>query len=195
MDIVFDRWVGQRNGLLTVVSADRDTETWVDCKCDCGGTKRLRAQVFKRQPYPSCGCVGKASKWVNSPTYHSWAGMKQRCSNPNHSAYENYGGRGIGYCARWESFENFLADMGEKPEGMEIDRKNNSKGYSPENCRWVPRLKNIMNRRCTKYLTVNGDRRTWVEWAEFANITRGALKMRLKRGWSPEEAVGVQKRS
>jgi len=120
--------------------------------------------------------------------------MKQRCSNPNHLAYANYGGRGIGYCDRWERFENFLSDMGEKPKGKELDREDNSKGYSPDNCRWVEKIDNIMNRRCTKYLTVNGERRTWVEWANFANITRGALTMRLKRGWLPEETVGIKKR-
>lgn len=194
MDIK-SRWKGQKNGLLTVIEVLRDSETWVDCVCECGGRKYMRAQTFKRAINPSCGCLIKASGMVNTPTYHSWAGMKQRCLNPDHSAYENYGGRGIKVCDRWMSFENFLADMGERPKGKELDRKDTNGHYDSSNCRWVKRIDNIINRRCTRKLTVNGVTRTWVEWADLAGISRGALKMRLKRGWSPEQAVGLQKRS
>lgn len=194
MDVLSDRWVGQRSGLLTVISVDRDNETWVNCVCDCGGSRRLRAQVFKRQSNPSCGCLTKASEYTNSPTYHSWAGMKQRCLNTNHDAYSNYGGRGISVCDRWLDFENFLADMGERPDGMELDRIDNDLNYEPGNCRWSTRIDNIMNRRCTRHLTVNGITQTWIEWAGQAGISRGALKQRLKRGWTPEQAVGLKPR-
>lgn len=192
MDVISKRWVGLKSGLLTVTAVERFGETFVDCICDCGGKRRLRAQVFKRTKNISCGCSTKPSGYVNSPTYYSWAGMKARCLNVNHSEYKNYGGRGITVCDRWMEFENFLDDMGERPEGLELDRIENSKGYYPGNCQWTSRIQNIMNRRCTRTLTVNGTTRTWVDWAKRTDISRGALKMRLQRGWPVEKAVCCQ---
>lgn len=193
---MFKDLTGSRNNMLVVLETFRTSGvTYVKCLCNCGKTKTLRAQVFKRLTTKSCGCLNKASGKINTPTYHSWSGMKQRCSNPNHAAYVNYGARGITYCSRWEKFDNFLKDMGEKPHGKELDRVDNNLPYGPENCRWVEKFDNIMNRRCTKYLTAAGITKTWVDWATQAGITRGALKMRLKRGWSPEQAVGLEPRS
>lgn len=83
--------------------------------------------------------------------YEAWAQMRSRCFNPNHRAYKNYGGRGIGICKRWDRFENFAADMGPHPgKGWSLDRKNNDKGYSKSNCRWATRKEQIRNRRTTK---------------------------------------------
>jgi hypothetical protein len=78
--------------------------------------------------------------------YAAWKNMRRRCSDPTHENYQRYGGRGIKVCARWESFENFLADMGERPEGKEIDRKDNNGNYEPGNCRWVTHAENVRNR-------------------------------------------------
>lgn len=78
--------------------------------------------------------------------YNAWRTMRARCSNPTHENYRYYGGRGVRVCARWESFENFLADMGERPEGKEIDRINNNGHYEPGNCRWVTHAENVRNR-------------------------------------------------
>lgn len=84
-----------------------------------------------------------------SPTMSSWEGMVQRCTNPNHIGYPRYGGRGITVCGRWlgsEGFENFLSDMGERPAGMSIDRKDNDLGYSPDNCRWASKQEQTVNK-------------------------------------------------
>jgi hypothetical protein len=74
--------------------------------------------------------------------------MKQRCTNPKSPSYKNYGGRGIAVCARWVTFVNFLEDMGERPEGLQLDRIDNDGDYTPENCRWVTREEQRTN-KCT----------------------------------------------
>ena len=85
-----------------------------------------------------------------SPTYISWRDMKQRCQNPNHKYYEYYGGRGIEVCERWQDFVNFFEDMGERPEGLTLDRINNNGNYEPGNCRWITRKEQVQNRRPLK---------------------------------------------
>jgi hypothetical protein len=90
--------------------------------------------------------------------------MWQRCTNPNHKGYKNYGGRGITVCERWDSFKNFYADMGEAPEGRSLDRINNDGNYEPSNCRWATRKEQAQNSRNTKLsdadvAAIRGDRR------------------------------------
>lgn len=183
-------YVGKVSGLLTVVRTYRDGGiTWVDCICECGGKKTTRPSSFKSAKNMSCGCLNMASGLVMSPTYHTWAGMKARCSNSNHRGYKDYGGRGISVCERWQTFSNFYEDMGEKPDGMEIDRKDNDKDYEPFNCRWVSRYDNIRNRSVTRWLTYKGETLTLSEWARKVGLKRKTLDRRLERGWSLEDAL------
>lgn len=87
----------------------------------------------------------------STPEYRAWAGMLKRCKNPKDIGYKNYGGRGITVCVRWESFDNFLNDMGRKPvASYSLDRKNNDGNYEPSNCRWASRHEQAGNRRINK---------------------------------------------
>lgn len=120
--------------------------------------------------------------------------MKHRCYNVFHPAYDYYGGRGIKICDRWRlSFKNFLADMGEKPEGMQIDRINPEGNYCPENCRWATAKQNMRNRRPNsnaRFITANGETKTLAEWAEELGTHSSTIIHRIKRhGWSEKKAV------
>lgn len=122
------------------------------------------------------------------PEYRIWQAMVQRCTNPAHQAYPNYGGRGITVCAQWlDSPAQFIEDMGRRPSARhEIDRKDNDKGYEPGNCRWTTRKVNARNRRSSRMVVLNGQSRPLVEWCEVFGIPADTAKMRLDAGWTPE---------
>jgi hypothetical protein len=124
-----------------------------------------------------------------SHTYRSWVCMKNRI-HPKSPQRKDYFERGIGMVDRWKRFENFLEDMGERPQGMMMDRINNDLGYSPENCRWVNRTIQNRNTRRNRFLEFRGESRTVAEWAEITGIDNLVIAMRLDRlGWSVEEAL------
>jgi hypothetical protein len=119
----------------------------------------VRAAYLSSSRGRSCGCLGreihKAQGKVlnlihgkaNTPIYRLWKSMKNRCFNVNNKSYLDYGGRGITVCERWLKFENFFADMGERPQGKSLDRINNNGGYEPSNCRWATSKQQVHNRR------------------------------------------------
>lgn len=129
---------GLRSGRL-VAARYLGNSVW-ECQCDCGELKQVNTQRIQRQETTSCGCVhGNHTHGLSrTPTYESWAHMHQRCYNPRARQYHWYGGRGVTVCERWHTFENFLSDMGQRPQGACLDRKDPALGYSKENCRWVP---------------------------------------------------------
>lgn len=97
---------------------------------------------------PDWNIVGHNTRvFGKSPTYRSWDSMKQRCNNKNVDQWDDYGGRGINYTQEWARFENFLSDMGERPEGTSLDRINNDLGYSKENCRWATKKQQQNNQK------------------------------------------------
>lgn len=126
---------------------------------------------------------------VGSSTYVVWMAMKARCDNPNRKDFANYGGRGIGYCEAWKSFEAFRRDMGERPDGLTLDRINNNAGYSPENCRWVTMSRQHRNTRRTRMVTAFGETKSLADWADAKGIRQDTLARRLSRGLSAEEAL------
>lgn len=122
-------------------------------------------------------------------TYFAWIDMRQRCLNPNNWHFKWYGGRGIKVCERWADFRNFLSDMGVKPEGMTLERKNVNGNYDKSNCCWIPQATQARNRRNNRKLTHDGKTMLVVEWAEYLGIPHTRLKMRLFRGWAIERAL------
>ena len=117
--------------------------------------------------------------------------MLQRCENPKNQKYGDYGGRGIKVCRRWLKFENFLADMGECPPGLTIERKDNDKGYFPGNCIWASRAQQAKNRRYCRRITFNGKTQLLDAWAEETGIASMTLRGRLNAGWSVKQALTV----
>ena len=123
-------------------------------------------------------------------TYSSWFNMMRRCYNPHRSDFKYYGGRGIEVCKRWcTSFFDFKTDMGECPKGMQLDRKDNDKGYAPENCRWATRTEQQNNKRNNMRVKWNGSLVTVTELARSVGIKTSRLRQRLKKGWPVEKAV------
>lgn len=128
-----------------------------------------------------------------TPEYRAWQQMRLRCTNPTHAAWADYGGRGITVCREWlDSPAQFLADMGPKPSSAhELDRRDNDKGYAPDNCRWVVRATNCRNRRSNRQLTLNGSTRSLAEWCELNGLPRDTVRKRLEAGWSVDDALGT----
>lgn len=167
-------------------------------RCDCGNELTIKKNALKTGNTKSCGCLQrelaserlKTHGRTESKTYESWCCMIARCTNKNRNDYSRYGGAGIKVCGRWlNSFENFLADMGDRPDGMTIDRKDNSKGYFPGNCRWSTVKEQSRNTKRNVMIT-HGERTMCViDWATELGMSHKALRARLKREWSVADAL------
>lgn len=124
--------------------------------------------------------------------YWIWADMHQRCRNPNHKAYPNYGGRGITVCDEWRSSAQFLEDMGDRPEGGMLDRRDNNLGYSKANCRWATRREQNSNRRNCIFVDCDGERVVIAEFCRRKNLPYRAIMKRIRyRGWPIQIALST----
>lgn len=129
-----------------------------------------------------------------TPTHYSWRAMRTRCDNPNFKYFSYYGGRGITYCPAWKTYEGFLADMGERPEGTTLDRIDSDGNYEPANCRWATKSEQMRNRRSITMLTYMDRTQPLAVWAREIGIRRQSLRNRLDRGWTVEQALSTPKR-
>ena len=167
------------------------------CKCECGVEKELWVYNFKKG-VKSCTCKRSAllsaartsHGMTKTPTYETWTAMVIRCTSPGSVNYPRYGGAGITVCDRWRnSFENFLADMGERPSALySLDRINNDGNYEPGNCRWATSKQQGNNRHSNRLITYLGQTKTLAEWCVELGVKRSAVFNRLQKGMRPEEA-------
>jgi hypothetical protein len=117
--------------------------------------------------------------------------MMERCSREKNQFFKHYGGRGIGVCERWKSFQNFLADMGEPPEGMSLDRYPDCDGnYEPGNCRWATNNEQQNNKRNNHRIEIDGESKTVADWCRDRALPYGRVASRLKTGWTDRQALG-----
>lgn len=123
------------------------------------------------------------------PLYRTWQGMLSRCEHPSDPDYARYGGRGIAVCESWHTLENFTRDMGPRPPGMTVDRRDNDGNYEPGNCRWATASEQASNRRSTRLIEFNGKRQTLAKWSSETGIGRVLISHRLRAGWSVVEAL------
>lgn len=169
---------------------------YADCRCSCGKQKRTKVDNIVAGRSKSCGHTN--GSWnvthgqTGTPTYRTWAKMIERTTSPACKNWPLYGGRGIVTCDRWRSFENFLADMGEKPSGTSIDRIDVNGNYEPGNCRWADAKTQARNQRKTILLTHQGETLCLADWADRLGMAYRTLHSRLKDcGWDAEKALGT----
>jgi len=192
---------GKTFGRLTAVRPTGEkkvrTTLWL-CRCECGSDHVASVANLNKGHTRSCGCFKRDTTRKRatthgrhkSPEWQAWAGMRRRCSNPADAYYAYYGGRGIKVDPRWDSFEPFFADMGERPSSShELDRIDTDGPYSPGNCRWTTRKQNARNRRNNRVIEIGGVKRTLAEWAERSGLLGSAISARIRAGWTPERAI------
>lgn len=168
------------------------------CRCDCGKEKSIISVALRQGTTVSCGCYGRKNSsqrnsthgMSKSPEYYIWDSMKQRCCNAKSKGFKAYGGKGISLCDEWLSFDNFFADMGNRPDDKsQIDRIDNNKGYSKENCRWVSMTENCRNKGNNRLITYNNVTKCMSAWAEETGLKRVTIQHRLNAGWSDADAI------
>lgn len=189
---------GIKFGRLTVGSLIRNPlwkrPKW-ECRCECGQVRLVLASKLVLGHTKSCGCTraesvrmactvhGHCAGGKTTPEFRSWMCAKARVTCPTNVAFKDYGGRGILMCERWlNSFTSFFSDMGLRPPGMSLERKNNNGPYSPENCVWADRRSQANNQRTTVMVCIDGITKSISDWARSANLKRSTVYCRYWRG-------------
>ncbi len=189
--------VGQKYGRLTIleyIGSDSKYRSIVKVQCECGKIREVRLALLKYGSTTSCGCFNKEKVKKaatthgrsKTPLYTVWIGMKDRCLNPNNTHYKHYGGRGIDIYSYWvDDFMSFFfwcLKNGWK-KGLDIDRIDNNKGYSPNNCRIVSASINNRNKRSNINITIDGVTKVLQDWCLLYGLRHNTISCRIKRGW------------
>lgn len=197
---------GRRFERLIVLGAVRTApgRTGLVCRCDCGREKVVDRNNVLRGLTRSCGCLrteqrptfhlrhGKAK----TPEWQAWVHLRDRCNNPNNSAYANYGGRGITVCPEWaSSFNAFYRDMGQRPSPQHsLDRIDNNGPYAPWNCRWATRSQQVRNRRRSRYVDDAGSRCHVNDLVSPIGVATATVAWRIDHGWAVDVALNTPTR-
>ena len=169
---------------------------FVLCKCKCGTVRYVQEASIKSNRSRSCGCFSKGNPgrparhgYSRSPEHKSWSAMLSRCRNPNDANWPRYGGAGITVCHRWYQFKNFIEDMGKRPHGMRLGRKNVIKGYPKKNTLGVTMEESANNKRKSSFITYKGVRMTAARWGRKFGIPSSTLTNRILRGKRGKRAL------
>jgi len=183
---------GTRFGMWVVTEDRSGHSRTVMCRCDCGNERLVFLSHLRRGNSLSCGCVNRSENPKrDNPAYAVWACMIQRCTNPKNSNYHKYGGRGITVCSRWrDSFDAFIQDVGDRPDGTSLDRIDNNGNYDPSNVRWATPIVQARNMRKNRLATIGEQTKTVTEWISILGIESApCVWSRLRRGWSEVDAL------
>lgn len=190
--------VGRIFGKLTVISEfpyRSNSRRIFLCQCTCGNKSKVPYGSLTGGLTKSCGCGqgrlkhGHTCKGTKSKEWSAWHDMLDRCYNTKSKSYKDYGGRGITVCKKWDNFTEFLTDMGSSPKGSLLDRIDNSKGYTPANCRWATPKQSARNTRRTRYIMYLGERTTIPDLADRYNLPYEKVFRKIHYGTTPEEAI------
>lgn len=200
---------GQRYGRLVCVKRVENDHKgftrWL-CQCDCGNTHIVKTGDLRSGHVKSCGCITDERTYTHGRTherlYRVWLLMKRRCYKKDYENYHYYGGRGIRVCDEWiHEYENFRSwayanGYDESLPGYEctLDRIDVNGNYEPSNCRWVNMYVQANNTRRNRYITLNGETKTLIQWSRETGISRSAIHKRFKRGCTPEQALSPIRR-
>lgn len=204
----YSELIGTKIGLFTIKdvvlmhdgnkSNPRANRRKLMCVCDCGNTRFIKRSDILRYDNPSCGCVTTRKQLSNPnyvpdkknmPEFESWRGMIERCTNKNSISYPNYGGKGIKVCEAWMDFYVFFKDLGERPKGSTLDRKDVYGDYCKDNCRWATQAEQSRNKSNNVNLLIDGKTMCVADWCQEYNINRTTVLCRLKRGWPASKAI------
>lgn len=185
---IFGKWT-----VLQFSHSKKNNRYWL-CRCECGKEKTVCVAHLTSRASSSCGCPTYSSK---HSAYSIWHGIITRCYLATHPNYQNYGARGITMCKEWREspdvFVQWAISTGYK-KGMSIERKDNEKGYSPDNCCWIPRGDQNYNKRNTHWVIWEGKKISLAKLIKEKGLSFGMVGKRLERGWSVSDAITKSKR-
>ena len=184
---------GQRFGRLTAIAYHgkdaHNNKLWF-CECDCGNVKIARGERLIAGKTRSCGCIVREGIQQSThggsktPLYSKWLGMRARCYRKANDHYQYYGGRGLGMCKDWQDFAVFRdwAHSHGYDDGLSIERRDNDKGYSPDNCTWIPLADQAKNKRTNLRITIGCETKIAAEWARVCGVRDYVIYQRYRSG-------------